>query len=53
VLQAADQMGVPLLGTATVFNLYHTLQQQGLGSDGNHALAKALEHLAGFTIGTG
>ncbi len=50
VLEAADQMGVPLLGTSTVFNLYRTLQQQGLGGDGNHALVKALEHLAGFEI---
>ncbi len=47
VLQAADQMGVPVLGTSTVFNLYRTLQAQGLGAEGNHALAKALERLAG------
>jgi 3-hydroxyisobutyrate dehydrogenase len=51
VLQAADQMGVPLLGTSSVFNLYRALQQQGLGKEGNHALVKALEHLAGFSIG--
>jgi 3-hydroxyisobutyrate dehydrogenase len=50
VLEAADQFGVPTLGTSTVFQLYRTLQQQGLGSDGNHALVKALEHLAGFEI---
>lgn len=52
VLEAADQMGVPLIGTSAVFNLYRTLQQQGLGAEGNHALVKALEHLAGFEIGT-
>lgn len=51
VLEAADQMGVPVLGTSTVFQLYRTLQQQGLGGDGNHALAKALENLAGIMIG--
>ncbi|HEX6387247.1 MAG TPA: NAD(P)-dependent oxidoreductase [Anaerolineae bacterium] len=51
VLEAADQMGVPLLGTGTVFQLYRTLQQQGLGAEGNHALVKALENLAGFEIG--
>jgi 3-hydroxyisobutyrate dehydrogenase len=51
VLEAADQFGVPTLGTSLVFQLYRTLQQQGLGGDGNHALAKALEHLAGFEIG--
>ncbi len=47
VLEAADQLGVPLLGTSMVFNLYRTLQMQGLGSEGNHALIKALENLAG------
>ena len=51
VLEAADQLGVPLLGTGMVFNLYRTLQQQGLGLEGNHALVKALEHLAGLEIG--
>ena len=50
VLEAADQLGVPMLGTGTVFQLYRTLQQQGLGGDGNHALTKALENLAGVTI---
>jgi 3-hydroxyisobutyrate dehydrogenase len=50
VLEAADQMGVPMLGTGIVFQLYRTLQQQGLGHEGNHALAKALEHLAGTII---
>ena len=47
VLQAADQMGVPALGTSLVFQLYRTLQAQGLGGEGNHALIKALEKLAG------
>lgn len=51
VLEAADQMGIPVLGTSTVFNLYRTLQRQGLGAEGNHALVKALEHLAGLEIG--
>ena len=50
VLQAADQMGVPAIGTGMVFNLYRTLQAQGLGAEGNHALVKALEHLAGLEI---
>ena len=51
VLEAADQLGIPMLGTGTVFQLYRSLQQQGLGAEGNHALAKALENLAGLTIG--
>lgn len=50
VLEAADQLGVPVLGTSLVFNLYRTLQQQGLGAEGNHALVKALEHLAGLEV---
>jgi 3-hydroxyisobutyrate dehydrogenase len=50
VLEAADQMGVPALATSLVFNLYRTLQAQGLGGEGNHALAKALENLAQFQI---
>jgi 3-hydroxyisobutyrate dehydrogenase len=53
VLEAADQFGVPALGTSLIFQLYRTLQQQGLGSDGNHALLKALENLAGFEAGNG
>jgi 3-hydroxyisobutyrate dehydrogenase len=51
ILEAADETGVPVLGTALVFQLYRTLQQAGLGSEGNHALVKALERLAGFTVG--
>jgi len=50
VLEAADKMGVPLPGTAIVHQLYNTLQNQGFGRDGNHALVKALENLAGFQI---
>jgi 3-hydroxyisobutyrate dehydrogenase len=50
VLDAADELGVPLPGTALIFQLYRTLQSQGLGSEGNHALVKALEHLAGFEV---
>ena len=50
VLDAADELGVPLPSTALIFQFYRTLQAQGLGSEGNHALVKALEHLAGFEI---
>jgi 3-hydroxyisobutyrate dehydrogenase len=51
VLEAADQMGVPLPATALVFQLYRALQHQGLGGEGNHALVKALEALAGLKVG--
>jgi len=51
VLEAADQLGTPVLGTSLVFNLYRTLQAEGLGSEGNHALVKALERLSGIEVG--
>jgi 3-hydroxyisobutyrate dehydrogenase len=50
VLEAADQMGTPAIATSIVFNLYRALQAQGLGSEGNHALVKALENVAGFEV---
>jgi len=51
VLEAADQLGTPVLGTSLVFNLYRTLQAEGLGAEGNHALVKALERLSGIEVG--
>ncbi|MBX2820218.1 MAG: NAD(P)-dependent oxidoreductase [Rhodothermaceae bacterium] len=51
VLEAADQVGAPVMGTGLVFQLYRTLQDRGLGSEGNHALVKALEHLSNKQIG--
>lgn len=53
VLEAADELGVPLPGTALVFQLYRALQTRGLGSDGNHALVKALEEMCGIRVGGG
>ena len=51
-LEAGDQLGVPLMATSLVYNLYRTLQQAGLGEEGNHGLVKALENLAGMEIGS-
>lgn len=51
VLEAADALGVPLFGCSTAFHLYRTLQQSGCGTDGNHALIKALEQLSGIRVG--
>jgi 3-hydroxyisobutyrate dehydrogenase len=51
VLESADELGIPMPGVALVFQLYRSLQKRGLGSDGNHALVKALEALAGFEMG--
>jgi len=47
VLERADQLGVPVIATALVYQLYRTLQQQGLGAEGNHALVKALHRMTG------
>lgn len=52
VLETADQLGVPMPGTALVFQLYAALQNQGLGEEGNHALVKALEALSGVELGS-
>jgi 3-hydroxyisobutyrate dehydrogenase len=52
VLEAADGLGVPIPGTSLIFQLYRGLQERGLGSDGNHALVKALESLSGIKIGS-
>lgn len=52
VLEAADELGVPLPGTALVFQLYRALQRRGLGSEGNHALVKALEAVVDAQVGS-
>jgi 3-hydroxyisobutyrate dehydrogenase len=52
VLETADQLGIPLPSTAQIFQYYRALQQLGLGGEGNHALVKALERLAGMEITT-
>lgn len=51
VLEAADDLGLPLSMTAAIHGYYNVLQRQGLGSEGNHALVKSLEQLSGITIG--
>ncbi len=52
-LEAADELGVPLPATGLVFQLYRALQAAGLGSEGNHALIKALERLSGIEVRAG
>jgi 2-hydroxy-3-oxopropionate reductase len=51
VLESADETGAPVLATSAIFQLYRALQREGLGSEGNHALIKALERLSGITVG--
>lgn len=53
VLEEARQQCVPMLVTPLVESLYRVLQREGLGSQGNHALVKALERLSGVRIGDG
>ncbi|MGA9532909.1 MAG: NAD(P)-dependent oxidoreductase [Anaerolineales bacterium] len=50
-LAAASELAVPLLVTGMVDDFYRVLQKSGLGGEGNHALVKALERLAGFQLG--
>jgi 3-hydroxyisobutyrate dehydrogenase len=50
VMKEADALGVPVIMSSMIFNLYRVLQEQGLGSEGNHALVKALENLSGITV---
>lgn len=47
VLEAADEVGAVMPGVALVYQLYRSLQERGLGAEGNHALVKALENLTG------
>jgi 3-hydroxyisobutyrate dehydrogenase len=51
ILAEADRLGVPALASSLVFHLYRTLQKAGLGSEGNHALIKALERMSGIEVG--
>jgi 3-hydroxyisobutyrate dehydrogenase len=51
VLEAADEVGTSLPGTALVYQFYRALQARGLGAEGNHALVKALENLTGKELG--
>ncbi|NND85511.1 MAG: NAD(P)-dependent oxidoreductase [Acidimicrobiia bacterium] len=52
-LAAADEVGTPLPGTSLVYQMYRSLQAAGLGDEGNHALVKALERMAGHEMGHG
>jgi len=51
ILAEADRLAVPVMASSLVFHLYRTLQTAGLGGEGNHALIKALERLAGIEVG--
>ena len=50
VLQAADELCVPLQVCSTAFHYYRAVQKRGGGGDGNHAIVKAIEALAGVEV---
>jgi 3-hydroxyisobutyrate dehydrogenase len=50
-LQAGDQLGVPMQVCSTAFHYYRAVQERGGGSEGNHAIIKALEYLSGIQVG--
>lgn len=50
VLDTARELQVPLLGASTVHDLYSTLLRSGCALEGNHALIKAVENLAGVKV---
>ncbi|MDN4594589.1 NAD(P)-dependent oxidoreductase [Polycladomyces subterraneus] len=48
VLQEAEQMNLPLVGTAVVQQLLRSVQAYGGDDDGTHALIRVMERLAGL-----
>lgn len=46
-LEEGSRLRVPTLATAMVDSFYRVLQREGLGDEGNQALVKAIERLAG------
>lgn len=50
VLESAEELGVPMLATGMVHQLYNRLQREGKGGLGNHALVQALEEMAGVRL---
>jgi len=50
VLESAEELGVPMLATSLVHQLYNRLQREGKGGLGNHALVQALEEMAGVKL---
>lgn len=51
VLKAAADNSVPVPLMTQLYEYYKTLQAQGHGQEGHHALIKALENAAGFKVG--
>jgi 3-hydroxyisobutyrate dehydrogenase-like beta-hydroxyacid dehydrogenase len=52
VLEAAEELGLPMMATSMVHQLYNKLQKDGKGGLGNHALVQAMEDMAGVRLQT-
>lgn len=50
ILEYAGELGVPLIATGMIRQLYARLQKEGKGGLGNHALIQALEPLMPATV---
>jgi len=50
VLEAAEELGLPMLATSMVHQLYNKMQREGKGGLGNHALVQAMEEMAGVRL---
>ncbi|HEY6041042.1 MAG TPA: NAD-binding protein, partial [Anaerolineae bacterium] len=50
VLQAARDLNLPLPGTALGYELNKSIQARGLDGEGNYAIIKAIEALAGVEV---
>lgn len=50
VVDEAAGLGFPVTATETALGFYRSLQQRGLGSEGNHALVKAIEESSGIRL---
>lgn len=50
VLESAEELGVPMMATSMVHQLYNKLQREGKGGLGNHALVQAMEEMAGIRL---
>jgi 3-hydroxyisobutyrate dehydrogenase len=53
VLEEAEDLSLPLPGTALTHELYRAVQNYGGESEGNHALVKALEMLGNLEVKAG
>lgn len=51
ILETGAELGLPVIASSLVSNLYRILEARGLGDEGNQALIKAFEILSGVEVG--